>query len=84
MSLAESPKPLRFECPSCYERMQVPFVERYSTFTCPLWAAHPTRQPSGILGESDESVVARLQEGMLETKPTAVDLVVPIPGEPKG
>jgi len=35
MSLAESPKPLRFECPSCYERMQVPFVERYSTFTCP-------------------------------------------------
>lgn len=35
MSPPRSTKPVRLECPACYERMEVPFEERYSTFTCP-------------------------------------------------
>lgn len=28
-------KPTRFDCPACYERMEVAFDQRYSTLTCP-------------------------------------------------
>lgn len=35
MSSAQDREPVRFECPACFERIDVPFGERHSTFTCP-------------------------------------------------